>query len=287
MNDGDIGDTDALRARKTWRTVEPLHGMIYFVPEAADAYARLGITGQAGYFASRAAPMGAVTADVVVSTFFNFNPELVHAAIPASWEVATPVQLVAARFAAVDAALRRLLGEEVIESEAMARAAGLARLAAEAASRRGLEGRPLAAAHADVGWPDEPHLQLWHAQSILREYRGDGHVALLVVHGLSGIEALVTHAAAGDVPARALRSTRGWPDGAWRAAVDALHARGWLETGEELRFTEWGAIQRREIEDGTDALAAAPYAILGDDRCAELRTLARPWSRVLADQLPR
>ena len=116
---------------------------------------------------------------------------------------------------------------------------------------------------------------------------GDGHVALLVVHGLSGIEALVTHAAAGDVPARALRSTRGWPDGAWRAAVDALHARGWLETGEELRFTEWGAIQRREIEDGTDALAAAPYATLGDEGCAELRTLARPWSRVLADQLPR
>ena len=110
---------------------------------------------------------------------------------------------------------------------------------------------------------------------------------MLVVHGLSGIEALVTHAAAGDVPARVLRSTRGWPDGAWRAAVDALHARGWLETGEELRFTEWGAIQRREIEDGTDALAAAPYATLGDDRCAELRTLARPWSRVLADQLPR
>ena len=287
MNDGDTADSDALRARKTWRTLEPLHGMIYFVPEATEAYARLGITGQAGYFASRAAPMGAVTADVVVSTFFNFNPELVHSAIPASWEVATPVQLVAARFAAVDAALRRLLGDGVIESEEMRHAADLARTAAEAASRIGLEGRPLAAAHADVGWPDEPHLQLWHAQSILREYRGDGHVALLVVHGLSGIEALVTHAAAGDVPAHALRSTRGWPDAAWRAAVDALRARGWLETGEELRFTESGAVQRREIEDGTDALAAAPYAALGDDRCAELRTLARPWSRILAEQLPR
>ena len=50
----------ALRARKTWRTLEPLHGMVYFVPEAAEAYARLGITGRSGYFASRAAPMGAV-----------------------------------------------------------------------------------------------------------------------------------------------------------------------------------------------------------------------------------
>ena len=193
-------DTDALRARKTWRTLEPLHGMIYFVPEAVEAYARLGITGRAGYFASRAAPMGAVTADVVTSTFFNFNPEMVHAAIPASWVTATPAQLVAARFAAVDAAFRRLLGDGVVESEEMRRAAGLARTAAEAACVAGLEGRPLAAAHADVGWPAEPHLQLWHAQSILREYRGDGHIALLVVHGLSGREALVTHAAAGDVP---------------------------------------------------------------------------------------
>ncbi len=285
---GPAGEADsaALRARKTWRTLEPLHGMIYFVPEAAEAYARLGVTGRAGYFASRAAPMGAVTADVVVSTFFNFNPELVHAAIPRAWDSATPAQLVAARFSAADAAFRRLLGAEVVESEEMRRAATLARAAAEAASRAGMEGRPLAAAHADVAWPDEPHLQLWHAQSILREFRGDGHVALLVVHGLSGAEALVTHAAAGDVPAHVLRSTRGWSSEAWRAAMDALRGRGWLDMSDEPRFTEWGAAQRRAIEDGTDALAAAPYAELGDECCAELRALARPWSRTLANVLP-
>jgi len=287
VSDRNEVDSGAVRARRTWRTLEPLHGMIYFVPEAAEAYARLGITGRAGYFASRAAPMGAVTADVVVSTFFNFKPALVHEAIPSSWELAAPSDVVGARFAAVDAAFRRLLGDAVVASEEMRRAAGLARTAAEAASASGLEGRPLAAAHADLGWPDEPHLQLWHAQSILREYRGDGHVALLVVHGLSGAEALVTHAAAGDVPAHVLRSSRGWPDAAWSTAADSLRNRGWLETGDELRFTEWGATQRRDIEDGTDALAAAPYAALGDDRCAELRTLARPWSRTFADQLPR
>lgn len=274
----------ALRARKTWRTLEPLHGMVYFVREAAEAYERLGITGPAGYFASRAAPMGAVQADVVVSTFFNFNPELVKAAIPSSWVIATPAALVTARFAAVDAACRRLLGDEALASAEMRRAADLARTAAEEAGHRA-EGRPLAAAHADVAWPAEPHLVLWHAQSILREYRGDGHIALLVVHGLSGIEALVTHAAAGDVPAQLLRSTRGWPEEAWHAAVEALRGRGWLEPGAPLRFTEWGGVQRRAIEDGTDALAAAPYDVLGEEDCAALRALVRPWSTILAEQL--
>jgi hypothetical protein len=276
----------ALLARKTWRTLEPLHGIIYFVPEAADAYVRLGIAGQAGYFASRAAPMGAVTADVVVSTFFNFNPELVHAAIPAAWEVATPVALVRARFTAVDAAYRRLLGEDVLVSEEMERAAELARLAAEEAARH-VEGRPLAAAHADVAWPSEPHLVLWHAQSILREYRGDGHIAQLVVRGLSGLEALVTHAAAGDVPEPLLRATRGWPAEDWDGAAAALRLRGWLEPGDELRFTPLGEAQRQALEDGTDALAAAPYAVMGEERCAELRALARPWSKVLSGALPR
>jgi hypothetical protein len=283
--DESVDAAGALLARKTWRTLEPLHGMIYFVPEGAEAYARLGITGRSGYFASRAAPMGAVTADVVVSTFFNFNPELVHAAIPAAWQVATPAALVAARFDAVDAALRRLLGDAVVSSDDMRRAAELARQAAEEAARR-VEGRPLAAAHAELVWPTAPHLVLWHAQSILREYRGDGHIAQLVVRGLSGLQALVTHAAAGDVPAHILRSTRGWSQAAWDGGVEALRERGWLEQGEELRFTEWGTAQRRALEEGTDALAVAPYAVLGDERCAELRALVRPWSTTLAQQLP-
>jgi hypothetical protein len=275
---------DALIARKTWRTLEPLHGMIYFVPEAAEAYAAIGITGRSGYFASRAAPMGAVGAEVVIATFFNFNPELVRHAIPAAWDVATPEQLVAARFAAVDAAFRRILGDEVVASSDMARAAELARTAADHASAH-TEGRPLAAAHADLAWPNEQHLVLWHAQSILREFRGDGHIAQLVVHGLSGLESLVTHAAAGDVPPQVLLATRAWSEPDWRRAEDGLRQRGWLEQSDELRFTATGAQRRQQIEDGTDALAAAPYAALGDERCAELRGLTRPWSKAFAEHL--
>ena len=130
---------DPTTARKVWRTLEPYHGMIYFVPEAAEAYARLGITGRHGYFASRAAPMGAVSAEVVVSTFFNFNPEVVHAAIPSSWNVAAPSAIIDARFGAADAALRRVLGDAVASPE-MSEAATLARYG----RGRGLLRRPSA-----------------------------------------------------------------------------------------------------------------------------------------------
>jgi hypothetical protein len=278
--------SDPLLARKTWRTVEPLHGMIYFVPEAAEAYAALGVTGRDGYFSSRSAPMGAVSAEVVISTFFNFNPELIHHAIPEAWSITTPAALVEARLAAVDGAFRRLLGDDVLASEDMARAAALARGMAEEASTR-VEGRPLAAGHAELAWPEAPHLVLWHAQAILREYRGDGHIALLVTHGLSGIDALITHAAAGDVPAHLLRSSRGWSDQQWGEAVESMRSRGWITGAADLTFTDWGAAQRREIEDQTDVLAAAPYGGLGEDGCAELRTLARPWSKTFSEVLFR
>jgi hypothetical protein len=281
-----VTSNDALVARKTWRTVEPLHGMIYFVPEATEAYARLGIMGRTGYFASRAAPMGAAAAELVVATFFNFNPELVHAAIPKAWQITTPDALIEERFLAVDRAFHRLLGAEVVRSAAMARAAELARTMAEEASSR-VEGRPLCAGHAGLPWPDEAHLILWHAQTILREYRGDGHITLLLTHGLSGIDALVTHAASGEAPADLLRTSRGWSEAQWMSGVSSLRERGWLSESDELGLSAWGAEQRQEIEDQTDALAAAPYAMLGEESCAELRTLARPWSKVFAEVLFR
>lgn len=279
-------ELEVLLAHKTWRTCEPLHGMIYFVPEARESFARLGITGTDGYFASRSAPMGAVSAEVVIATFYNFNPDLVHAALPSAWETATPEAVVTARFEAVDRAFRRVLGDGVVTSPEMSRAAELARSLAEDAATR-VEGRALCAAHAGLHWPEAPHLVLWHAQSILREYRGDGHVALLLTHGLSGVEALITHAASGDVPASVLRSTRGWSEELWDATSRSLRARGWLTDSTDLELTDWGAAERRALETQTDLLAAAPYVALGEEGCAELRALTRPWSRLFAELLFR
>src|SRR3954462_11500623 len=107
---------DPLTARKTWRTPELIHGFIYFAPEATEAYAALGVSGRAGYFASRSAPMGATSAELVIATFFNFEPAQVRRAMAGVWDIVTPAALLDARRDAAGAALRRILGAEVAES---------------------------------------------------------------------------------------------------------------------------------------------------------------------------
>jgi hypothetical protein len=253
--------------------------MIYFVPEATERYAALGVTGRAGYFASRAAPMGAVPADVVIATFFNFHPGLVRDAIPAAWDATSPAQLVDARLDAADAALRRLAPASIGSPE-VKEAASLARDAAEAARDRP-EGRPLFAGHAALEWPSEDHLVLWHAITLLREFRGDGHISALTVEGLTGCEALVVHGATGEVPPAVLKMSRAWPDDEWAAAVARVRSRGWIDDGGAL--TESGSAHRQRVEDRTDVLAADPWSVIGDDGCARLRELVRPWSRALVE----
>ncbi len=266
---------EPVMARKMWRTLEPYHGLIYFAPEATAAYEALGVHGFDGYFASRAAPMGAVPAEVVIATFFNFNPVIVREAIPAAWEAATPAQLLDARLAAAGAALRRATGDP-LDGPDVARAAELARTATEACTPAG---RPLYAGHASLRWPDDPSLALWHAVSLLREFRGDGHVACLVDAGLDGIDALVVHAASGEVPRAALQGSRRWDDDAWEASVARLQERGLVDGNGD--FTATGSAVRQHIEDQTDALALAPWAALGEAGCDELRSLVRPLSQAI------
>lgn len=274
---------DPMVARKTWQTLEPVHGMIYFAPEGREAYSAAGLRGnRMGYFASRAAAMGPVPADVVIATFFNFEPSLVRASIPEAWTLATPERVLAARLDAVDRALRRAWGDDVIASPDLSEAVALARIAALAATEHPA-GRPLFAGHAALPWPDEPHLALWHAQALLREFRGDGHIAMLVSEGLSGIEALVLHEATGEISSPILQTSRAWPDDEWTAAIERLTTRGFLELGEELRLSDAGRSHRRYVEDRTDALAVVAYAPLGDDGAQRLREISRPLSRAVID----
>ena len=260
------------------RSLEPLHAFVYFAPEAEERCVAAGLKpGRMTYFAARSAPMGAVGAGPVAATFYNFSPTLVAKHIPTAWGLASPDAVHAARNAAADAALRRMLGDDVVASAAVAEAADLAERAARAAT---FDGRALAAAWGDAAWPDAAHLRLWHALAILREHRGDGHVALLVAAGLSGIEAIVSYTATGRgfVQPFAMAS-RGWSQAEWDATVAALADRGLLDGSGAL--TDGGLALRKRVEDETNRLGHAPWAALGDAGAARLAELGGGLVRAL------
>lgn len=263
-------------ARFLWQRLEPYHGMIYFVPEADREYTAIGLdAGRMGYFGSRAAAMGAVPADVVIATFFNFEPGLVRANVPEVWRRATPDAVWDARLAAVDAALGRMLGPRLHHPD-IARAADLVRSVVPLCRP---EGRPLFAGHLDRAWPDEPHLALWFGITLLREYRGDGHIAALTAEGISGVEALVIHGATGAVSPRVLQATRAWSDEDWAAAQRGLVLRGWLSADGGL--TAEGRQHRDAVERRTDDLAAAPWNRLSDDETIWLAALGKDLSAAI------
>ncbi|MEU0395312.1 hypothetical protein ABZ208_21485 [Streptomyces sp. NPDC006208] len=263
-------------ARAAWRRLEPVHGMIYFAPEARRRYADLGLGGRAGYFASRSAAFGRASAELVISTFYNFNPGLVRKAVDGVWDSATPQQVLDARHAAASEALRRA---GIHELPSLDEVLTLTRRAADAACEHA-QGRPLFAAHAALPWPEEPVLQLWHAQTLLREFRGDGHVACLLSEGVGGLEALVLHAATGDVPVDFLKGSRAWPEEKWADTEERLRTRGLLD-GDSL--SPEGVRLRRHIEDRTDRLALPAYAALGDADCERLAELASPFGRAVVE----
>src|SRR3954451_19764731 len=217
-------------AGRAHRAVEPLHAHLYLAPAHDQRFSALGLKpGRMSYFAGRAAPMGAVGAGVVTATFYNFSPSLVAHMIPRAWTLASPEQVLAARLDAARASLTRLLGDEAAGSAEVAELAGLLR---EACSVLTPEARPLYAGHADLPWPDEPLLQLWHGATLLREHRGDGHLAVLLRAGLTGLEALVTHTVTGrGFTEPGAKATRGWSDEEWDATLASLTERGLLADG--------------------------------------------------------
>jgi hypothetical protein len=265
-----------LDSRRCYQTLNPLHSLIYFAPEAEEEFTAVGLRpGRMSYFAGRSAALGAVGPGTVTATFFNFSPALVAHHIPQAWELATPAVVLDARRRAVDRTLRRLLGDEALTDPSMAEAA---QLAGEAASACTAAGRPLYAAHADLPVPEQPHLALWHHLTLLREHRSDGHIAALTAAELDGIEALVSHTATGKAFTNEFAlASRGWTQREWNACVERLHDRGLLEA--DGTQTQLGRDQRRQIESLTDTLGYAPYQHLGAAGVERLTEIAGRLSR--------
>lgn len=264
---------DHTLARRLHDRAEPVHAVTYFAPEARSALDDLGYRGfWMGYFAARSAPLGPVPAQVVSAMFYNFAPARVARALPAAWEVASPTAALAARQQAAVAALRRCgVGEDA--------AAVVADLTAKAAAAADVGGRPLFAANQALPWPDEPLARLWHASTLLREYRGDGHVAVLVAERVSGRECNILHAAAGGVPEDMIRRARDYDDEQWALHQDALRGRGLLDDAGEL--TGRGRELKQRIEDRTDAAALTILDALDDDEIESLFRALTPIARTV------
>jgi hypothetical protein len=250
-------------ARQLYDRFEPVHAVTYFAPEARAAMDDLGYRGfWMGYFAARSAPLGQVAPEVVTALFYNFAPARVAKALPAAWEIAGPQVVLAAREASAVAALRRY---GVTDDENVRTAA---QFAVEAARQSSVDGRPLFAANLALPWPTDPVAALWHATTLLREHRGDGHVAVLAAAGVSGRESTVLHCAAGTVPADYMRQTRHYDDAEWRACEQSLASRGVL--ADDGSLTPAGHDLKNHIEASTDALSLRSFDGLDD---AELEAL--------------
>jgi hypothetical protein len=265
-------------ARRMWTLFEPVHVVTYFATEARSAFEDAGLRGfWRGYFAGRAAPLGEVAAAPVTASFFGFAPPMVARALPGVWELITPQDALAVRSAGAVAALHRLAGGQDL-------AAAADRLL-RAADGLDCAGRVLAAANAALPAPGdrEPAARLWHAATLLREHRGDGHFAALVAAGIDGCEALVLRCGA-DLAREQLQPLRGWTDEEWDRAAARLADRGWL--AQDGRLTPEGAAARQAVEDATDRAAARPWARLGAAATEELAGLLAPIAQACAAELP-
>jgi hypothetical protein len=262
----DVATIDPSRTGPALRAIEPVGAGALLCPEVLAAFEALGLgldDPSDRNLVARTAPIGPVGVDVAVAVTYNFNPEYLATVVPAVWERAAPAVILDAQMRAYAPVLARALAPlgdpHVDELASLARAAG-------DATKGSREGRPLFAGIASRPWPDEAPMVIWHAAKLLREHRGDGHIACLMVEGLDAVDALVVHAAYDGIPSALLRATRRWSEAVWDDHVDDLQRRGWLsgrtEQGEPV-ISDDGRARRAAIEARTDDLAASAFEPLG------------------------
>jgi hypothetical protein len=242
-------------ARRLFDLTEPISLVNFFSEEPNEAMAELGFRSYwDGYFAGRAAPLGRVPAEVVHAAFYGFAEGEVARHIPKVWDTTTPEAAHAAREKGCVAALRRILGG-LVETPGLARAA---ELLAKAAIGAPTEGRVMYAALRTLPMPEAPVARLWHAANMLREHRGDGHVAALVSERIGGTEAHVLSALdMGIYPAESFGRIHHLPEARLAEVMDGLRDRGLLDASG--RLTAAGRATKNRIESLTDTLAEAPY----------------------------
>lgn len=256
------------------------HAFVYFASEAVEEYTAAGARGPSGYFASRSAPLGPVSAEVVTATFYNFSPDLVRSAIDGTWEVVSPEEMQRARWRAV----MRILDSTVADAVTDIDVSEAIDIAESCVAGLSYAGRPLAAANASVlpglddpAFVDNRLLRLWQLVTILREWRGDAHIGLLIAEPLDGCECTVVSESLFHMPG-VIRSTRAWSEDDWSKAVDRLRSRGWLD---DDGVTKEGRAKRGLIEHRTNEIDAAVWDGMTDAAVNRFGDLLEPAVKAL------
>jgi hypothetical protein len=263
-------------ARRMFELVEPIGVIPYAADEPNETMFALGFTNYWDtYFAGRAAPLGIVPAEVVDALFYNFAPGEVARHIPKVWRTTTPELAIAARRLGCANALRRILGNRV-ETPAFARATELLLKAATSAP---VDGRPMYAALRALPIPDDGVTRCFHAASLLREHRGDGHIAALMIEGVGGVEAHVLLALDMDMPAEKFGRIHHLPAAQLDTVKDGMRERGLI--GDDGWLSEQGRAVKQRVESHTDDLAAEPYACLQPGELDELMVILEPLAALL------
>lgn len=264
-------------ARALARELGLIHNIAYYSRETRD-FAAIGLAEfWRAYVAWRCAPIGAIGPKAATAVLYNFAPRMVEDALPSAWATTDPAAVLTLRDDCLDRALRRGLG--TLASSADVREAAI--LAEQGVIDADPAGRPLFAAHLDLPPPAEPHMRLWHACTLWREHRGDGHNIALAAAQIDGVEAHVLLAARGVGNARTIEQIRGWNSSEWAGAVERLAARGLVTAAGGS--TDAGLELRRDIENHTDALTEGPREALGPARVARLVELAAGIAAQLVD----
>ncbi|MBM2621316.1 MarR family transcriptional regulator [Actinoplanes sp. LDG1-06] len=216
-------------------------------------------------------------AQVVHAAFYSFAEGEAARHIPSAWEKIPPEASVAARERGSAASLRRILGDELATSAGLGRAADLVTKAATSAPTNG---RVMYAGMRTLAVPSDPVARLWHSATMLREHRGDGHVAALVGAGIGGTEAHVISALAhGIYPAESFGRIHHLPEQRLAAVMDGLRERGLIDA--DGRFTDAGRETQQRIEALTDELATPPYDALTPGELDELIAALEPLTATL------
>jgi hypothetical protein len=258
-------------ARDLRDAIEAIATVCFWSEPSYDEYEKVGLEFFGGYVWGRACVLGEPEGSVVASAFGVFEPGLIATLYSGAREACSLADVRRAKEAGATATLHEVLG-----STDVAATLAVMRRSAEAADPTG---RTLHAGLTSLPWPDDPMGQLWHACSIMREHRGDGHLAACAAADVNGLEAnLLTEAAVGWEPF-AYAGSRAWSPEAMQAATDSLAARGLMAGG---ALTAAGATLRDEIEAATDRSVARAIAAAGPDLTAAIAQLDE-WSAAITD----